>query len=145
MKQLLTIFLLVATLAGAGFGDELPVDDQPAVSKFRERISLRFLCDYNFMMIKNSAYGDEPLSSNRPVDVGVGFGYDSLFTLFGTPWDISFDFKYGLPFTTSNGHSDSKTFETGLDLFRGTGGLPPRFAITAVFPRTWKTATMTVL
>lgn len=119
MKQLLTIFLLVATLAGAGFGDELPVDDQPAVSKFRERISLRFLCDYNFMMIKNSAYGDEPLSSNRPVDVGVGFGYDSLFTLFGTPWDISFDFKYGLPFTTSNGHSDSKTFETGLDLFPG--------------------------
>ena len=123
MKQFLNILLLVATLVGVVFGDEPQVDDQPAVSKFRERISLRFLCDYNFMMIKNSAYGDEPLSSNRPVDVGVGFGYDSLFTLFGTPWDtpwdISFDFKYGLPFTTSNGHSESKSFETGLDLFPG--------------------------
>ncbi len=51
--------------------------------------------------------------------MGVGFGYDSLFTLFGTPWDISWDFKYGLPFTTSKGHSDSKSFETGLDLFPG--------------------------
>ena len=53
------------------------------------------------------------------MDVGIGFGYDSLFTLFGTSWDISFDFKYGLPFSTSKGHSDSKTFETGLDLFPG--------------------------
>ena len=144
MKQFLTIFLLVVTLVGVVFGDGPQGDDQPAVSKFRERISLRFLCDYNFMMIKNSAIGDEPLVSNRPVDVGLGFGYDSLFTLFGTSWDISFDFKYGLPFTTSNGHSDSKTFETGLDLFRGTGGLPQRFAITAVFPRTWKTARITL-
>ena len=119
MKQLLTIVLLVMTLAGVVFGNEPQGDDQPAVSKFRERISLRFLCDYNFMMVKNSAIGDEPLVSNRPVDVGLGFGYDSLFTLFGTSWDISWDFKYGLPFTTSNGHSDSKSFETGLDMFPG--------------------------
>jgi hypothetical protein len=119
VKKLLTIFLLVATLVGVVFGGELPGDAQPSISKFRERFSLRFLCDYNFMMIKNSAVGDEPLVSNRPVDVGIGFGYDSLFTLFGASWDISWDFKYGLPFTTSNGHSESKSFETGLDLFPG--------------------------
>ena len=119
LTRILPLLLLACSLFSAPASAEPQEPDQPAVSKFRERISLRFLCDYNFMMIKNTAYGDEPLSSNRPVDVGVGFGYDSLFTLFGTPWDISFDFKYGLPFTTSNGHSDSKTFETGLDLFPG--------------------------
>jgi hypothetical protein len=119
LTRILPLLLLACSLFSAPASAEPQDTDEPAVSKFRERISLRFLCDYNFMMIKNTAYGDEPLSSNRPVDVGVGFGYDSLFTLFGTPWDISFDFKYGLPFTTSNGHSDSKTFETGLDLFPG--------------------------
>lgn len=119
MKNLLTIFLLVVTLVGVVFGDEPPESAQPPVSKFRERFSLRFLCDYNFVMIQNPDFGDEPLVSNRPVDVGAGFSYDSLFTLFGTPWGISWDFKYGLPFTTSNGHSESKSFETGLDLFPG--------------------------
>ena len=119
LTRILPLLILACSVFSAPASAEPQDTDEPAVSKFRERISLRFLCDYNFMMIKNTAYGDEPLSSNRPVDVGVGFGYDSLFTLFGTPWDISFDFKYGLPFTTSNGHSDSKTFETGLDLFPG--------------------------
>lgn len=117
--RILPLLLLACSVFSAPASAEPQEPDEPAVSKFRERISLRFLCDYNFMMVKNSAIGDEPLVSNRPVDVGIGFGYDSLFTLFGTSWDISFDFKYGLPFTTSNGHSDSKTFETGLDLFPG--------------------------
>lgn len=119
LTRILPLLILACTVFSAPASAEPQEPDEPAVSKFRERFSLRFLCDYNFMMIKNTAYGDEPLSSNRPVDVGIGFGYDSLFTLFGTSWDISFDFKYGLPFTASKGHSDSKTFETGLDLFPG--------------------------
>jgi len=111
IKRLPLIVLLFAAFAA-------PIEaNEPAVSRFRERFSLRFLCDYNFMMIKNSKFDDEPLISNRPVDVGIGFGYDSLFTLFGVSWDISWDFKYSLPFTTSNGHSKSKAFSTGLDLF----------------------------
>lgn len=110
-KRTLLIFLLFAALA-------VPITaEEAAVSKFRERFSLRFLCDYNFIMINNSQFDDEPLVSNRPIDVGIGFGYDSLFTLFGASWDISLDFKYSLPFTTSNGHSKSKAFSTGLDLF----------------------------
>lgn len=119
LTRFLPLLLLPCSLFSAPASAEPQDADEPAVSKFRERISLRFLCDYNFMMVKNSAIGDEPLVSNRPVDVGIGFGYDSLFTLFGTPWDVSWDLKYGLPFTTSNGHSDSKSFETGLDLFPG--------------------------
>lgn len=119
LTRILPLLILACSVFSAPASAEPQEPDEPAVSKFRERISLRFLCDYNFMMIKNTAYGDEPLSSNRPVDVGIGFGYDSLFTLFGTSWDISFDFKYGLPFSTSKGHSDSKTFETGLDFFPG--------------------------
>ena len=122
IKRLLLIFLFLAAFAAPIEAEEIDSSavsevDNPAVSKFRERFSLRFLCDYNFMMIKNSKFDDEPLISNRPVDVGIGFGYDSLFTLFGVSWDISWDFKYSLPFTTSNGHSKSKAFSTGLDLF----------------------------
>jgi hypothetical protein len=114
IKKFLLIFLLFAAFATPIEADE---SETPAVSRFRERFSLRILCDYNFMMIKNSQFDDEPLISNRPVDVGLGFGYDSLFTLFGVSWDFSWDFKYSLPFTTNNEHPKSKAFSTGLDLF----------------------------
>ena len=99
VKSVLKIFLFALVFAGFAFA-EAQDSDEPSVSKFRERFSLRFLCDYNFVAIWNSAYNNSMLNSNRPVDVGIGFGYDSLFTTFGISWDVSADFKYSLPFTT---------------------------------------------
>ncbi len=87
------------------------------ITTFRERISLRFLCNYNFVAIWNSAYGKEALISNRPVDIGIGFGYDDLFSLFGTSWDFSWDLKFSLPFTYSDDKARSIAFELGLDFF----------------------------
>ncbi len=75
MKCVLKIFLLALVFAGFAFA-EAQDGDEPSVSKFRERFSLRFLCDYNFVAIWNSAYNNSMLNSNRPVDVGIGFGYD---------------------------------------------------------------------
>jgi len=111
-------FLLVTVLAGIALAQDPAAGS--GVRKFREKFSLRFLCDYNFVAIWNSAFGSDALSSNRPVNVGAGLGYDDLFTLFGTSWDVSWDFKFAIPFTTSDDRSDTQGFETGLDFFPGS-------------------------
>lgn len=113
MRRIINCICVILLFAVATFA----LDSESGVTKFRERISLRFLCNYNFVSLWNSAYNKGILISNRPVEVGIGFGYDSLFTLFGSSWDISWDFKYSLPFTISDGRSRSQAFETGLDFF----------------------------
>ena len=121
MIRALLIFILVSinvALANA---------DSAGVSTFRERFSLRFLCNYNFVSIWNSELKDDYLISNRPVDLGLGFGYDSLFTLFGSSWDFSWDFKVALPFTTSKGKSSTQSFETGLNFFPRNWWLEGKF------------------
>jgi len=125
MKPIPKTMLTVLALAGACLASEptpstnqLPEQDSE-ISTFRDRFSLRFLGTYNYMSIQNSAYGEEPLESNRPINLGIGVGYDSLFTLFDYPWDISLDIKYALPFTTSKRHSKSQAFETGVNFFPG--------------------------
>lgn len=116
---------MVLTLAGACLASEPAQENnqQPEqdseISTFRSRLSLRFLTNYNFVSIQNSAYGDQPLESNRPLNLGIGFGYDSLFTLFDKSWDLSLEFRYNLPFTTSDGHTNSHAFESGLNFFPG--------------------------
>ena len=132
MKSVLKIFLFALVFAGFAFAESQD-SDEPSVSKFRERFSLRFLCDYNFVAIWNSAYNNSMLNSNRPVDVGIGFGYDSLFTTFGISWDVSADFKYSLPFTTSKEKSDTQAFETGLDFFPGNWWLAAKLRFYSGF------------
>lgn len=116
---------MVLTLAGACLASEPAQENNqqpeqdPEISTFRSRLSLRFLTNYNFVSIQNSAYGDQPLESNRPLNLGIGFGYDSLFTLFDKSWDLSLEFRYNLPFTTSDGHTNSHAFESGLNFFPG--------------------------
>ena len=116
---------MVLTLAGACLASEPAQENNqhpeqdPEISTFRSRLSLRFLTNYNFVSIQNSAYGDQPLESNRPLNLGIGFGYDSLFTLFDKSWDLSLEFRYNLPFTTSDGHTNFHAFESGLNFFPG--------------------------
>ena len=116
---------MVLTLAGACLASEPAQENNqqpeqdPEISTFRSRLSLRLLTNYNFVSIQNSAYGDQPLESNRPLNLGIGFGYDSLFTLFDKSWDLSLEFRYNLPFTTSDGHTNSHAFESGLNFFPG--------------------------
>lgn len=129
MNRCLNIFLMVLLLTAGVFaagapGSEVETaaegkEDSSAVTKFREKFSLRFLCDYNFIAIWNSAYGSGGLKSNRPINIGAGFGYDDLFTLFGTSWDVSWDLTFALPFITSGETSKTQAFETGLDFFPG--------------------------
>lgn len=116
---LIKIFLLTLCFVGFGFANSVvdSLDENSEISTFKERISLRFLCNYNFVSFWNTAYSKNQLNSNRPVDVGVGVGYDSLFTLFGKSWDFSFDFMYSLPFTASDEKSRSHAFETGINFF----------------------------
>ena len=121
MTRALLIFVLVLVNAA------LANSDSTSISTFRERFSLRFLCNYNFVSIWNSELKDEYLISNRPVDLGLGFGYDSLFTLFGSSWDFSWDFKFALPFTTSNGKSSTQSFETELNFFPRNWWLEGKF------------------
>ena len=132
MKCVLKKFLFALVFAGFAFA-EAQDSDEPSVSKFRERFSLRFLCDYNFVAIWNSAYNNSMLNSNRPIDVGIGVGYDSLFTTFGISWDVSADFKYSLPFTTSKEKSDTQAFETGLDFFPGNWWLTAKLRFYSGF------------
>jgi hypothetical protein len=125
MKSILKTLQMVLTLAGACLASEPAQENNqqpeqdPEISTFRSRLSLRFLTNYNFVSIQNSAYGDQPLESNRPLNLGIGFGYDSLFTLFDKSWDLSLEFRYNLPFTTSDGHTNSHAFESGLNFFPG--------------------------
>lgn len=121
MTRALLIFVLVFVNVA------LAKSDSTSISTFRERISLRFLCNYNFISIWNSELDGGSLISNRPVDLGLGFGYDSLFTLFGSSWDFSWDFKFALPFTTSKGKSSTQSFETGLNFFPRNWWLEGKF------------------
>lgn len=79
------------------------------IVEFKRKFPVRFLCNYNFVSLWSSEFSEGSLSSNRPVDVGLGFGYKDLYL----------DLMYSLPFTTSNGRSKSLAFETGLDFFPG--------------------------
>lgn len=128
MARWTKILLLVIFLAGHIFAAETVVkfadgslaeNDSVWVQKFQEKFSLRFLTDYTLWTVWNTAYGNEGLVSNAPISVGLGFAYDDLFTLFGTSWDISWDFK--MSFLMASGEESSKidAFETGLDLFPG--------------------------
>ena len=123
MRPVSKTMLTFLALAGACIASEpAPSNNrQPEhdseISTFRDRFSLRLLGSYNYMSIQNSAYGEEPLESNRPFNLGIGFGYDSLFTLFDKSWDLSLDIRYNLPITTSNGHSNFRAFETGINFF----------------------------
>ena len=89
------------------------------IQKFDEKFSLRFLCDYTLWSVWNTEYGNEPLVSNSPLSLGLGFAYDDLFTLFGVSWDIAWDFKMSLLLTSGEEKSKIDALETGLDLFPG--------------------------
>ena len=128
MTRLPKILLLVLFLAGSVFAAETIVtvadgstvdNDTAWVQKFKEKFSLRFLGDYTLWTVWNTEYGDEALFSNSPVSFGLGFAYDDLFTLFGTSWDISWDFKMSFLLGTDEESSKVEAFETGLDLFPG--------------------------
>ena len=120
------ILLLVLFLVGHIFAAEsvlkiadgaVAENDSANVQKFEEKFSLRFLCDYTLWSVWNTAYKNEALVSNSPVSLGLGFAYDDLFTLFGTSWDISWDFKMSFLFASEEENSKIDVFETGLDLF----------------------------
>lgn len=117
-------FLIAWVLACAAYAD-IPDSTASAttgkesqhISTFKERFSLRFLTNYNFVSVINDKYDKGPLISNKPVGIGAGFNIDSLFTLFGTSWGFGWDFKFTLPFTTSDGKSETVSGEIGVDLF----------------------------
>lgn len=85
------------------------VSGMDAITEFQRSFPLRFLCNYNFLSLWTSEHREGALISNRPVDVGLGFGYRDLYL----------DLIYALPFTTANSQSESIAFETGLDFFPG--------------------------
>ena len=122
------ILLLVLFLVGHIFATETVVkiaegtaaeNDSAYVQKFKEKFSLRFLCDYTLWSVWNTAYGNEALVSNSPISFGLGFAYDDLFTLFGTSWDVSWDFKMSFLLASGEERSKIDVFETGLDMFPG--------------------------
>lgn len=128
MSRFSKILLLVLFLMGHVFAAETVVkiadgsaseDASANIQKFEEKFSLRFLCDYTLWSVWNTAYGNEPLVSNSPVSLGLGFAYDDLFTLFGVSWDIAWDFKMSLLLASGEEKSKIDAFETGLDLFPG--------------------------
>lgn len=88
-----------------------------AITEFEKKFPLRFLCNYNFASIWSSEFREGMLVSNRPIDVGLGFGYKDLY------WDLIF----ALPNTTSNRHSKSLAFETGLDFFPGNWWIQTKY------------------
>lgn len=78
-------------------------------SGFIHDFSVRLLCNYNFVSFWTSEFHEGALESNRPIDIGVGFGYK----------DFYFDFIYALPFTVNEERTKSVAFETGFDFFPG--------------------------
>lgn len=124
LKSLKNSFLLLVyvgmLLGGYAVAKETPGDSlsiekkensksESGILMFEREFSIRFLANYNYMNFWSSEYHNGALHSNRPVDIGLGFGYG----------DFSLDFKYSLPFTFNNGNSTTKGFDTGLDFFPG--------------------------
>lgn len=99
-RRLFIVVLMLLCTAAFAEGD---------ITGFERKFPLRVLCNYNFVSFWSSEYREGAFNSNRPVDLGLGFGYGDLY------WDLVF----ALPFTVSKGHSKSLTFETGFDFFPG--------------------------
>lgn len=97
--------------------------NEKSVTGFKRAYPLRILCDYNFVSLATGDASAKYLTSNRPVEVGIGFGYKDLY----------FDLRYALPFTVSNGRSKSAAYETGLDFFPGNWWLSGKYRRYAGF------------
>ncbi len=107
------VFLLPCSAAFAYDGndeseEEFVDDEVDGITEFKNKFLIRFLCNYNFVSFWSSENHQRTLLSNRPVDVGLGFGYK----------DFYWDFLYALPFTTGTA-SKSVAFEIGFDFFPG--------------------------
>lgn len=76
-----------------------------AETPFGKKWSVRGLIDYNFFLLDVNE--NESLQSNRPVEIGIGLGYQ----------DFSFDFKYELPFTKNSHSSASQGIVFSTDYF----------------------------
>lgn len=77
------------------------------ITEFERKYPLRFLIDYNFVSLTNSEFHEGALISNRPVDVGLGFGYK----------DWYLDLNFSLPFTSGDKQSKSIAYEYSLNFF----------------------------
>lgn len=101
--------LFIALSCSAVFGAEEDADSsESGITKFEKGFLVRFLCNYNFVSFWSSENHQRTMLSNRPVDVGLGFGYR----------DFYWDFLYALGFTAAK-KSRSLAFETGFDFFPG--------------------------
>lgn len=84
-------FLFAFLFCCAAFADEAAGDS--AIVSFPDKISVQLIARYNYATFSGESTGDRVLSTNRPVDLGIGGGYgdwtwSSLFTLsFGADSD----------------------------------------------------------
>ncbi|MCQ2106976.1 MAG: DUF4421 domain-containing protein [Fibrobacter sp.] len=102
-----TLFFVLSCSTVFAFDNSGFLETGGGIEIFERHFPLRFLCNYNFASLWTSEFHEGALVSNRPVDVGIGFGYK----------DFYWDFLYPLPFTVGKGQSESMALETGIDFF----------------------------
>jgi hypothetical protein len=81
---------------------------EPFLLKFENLFTLKLSVKYNFLDF-SQVPDDFKLKSNRPLDLGIGFGYK----------DLSFGFSINIPFLYDRDYLKSKSFDFSLTKFFG--------------------------
>jgi hypothetical protein len=81
---------------------------ESSVLKFENLFSLKLSMKYNFLSF-SQPLDDYELKSNRPSDLGIGFGYK----------DFSFTFSINIPFLYDRDYLKSKSFDLNFTRFFG--------------------------
>jgi hypothetical protein len=93
------IWTLATLLPGIG--------QESAVLRFDTMFTIKGTLKYNFMQFDQDISANNKITSNRPLDLGIGFGYK----------DFSFGFSVNIPFLYDQNVSKSNSFDFGFNCF----------------------------
>jgi hypothetical protein len=83
------IFSVVLLLTGILLAQSKTVPSDSVIEKFSDKISLQFITNYYFENLSGESLNDEKLSTNRPLNLGIGGGYGDF------TWSSILSFSFG--------------------------------------------------
>jgi len=103
-KIFMLLFLLSFILSGAYAREQTTQEE--TVIEFKNIAQINTSLNYNWMAYEQSSAGHS-LMTNRPWDLGIGFGF----------LNFSFGFTFSLPFLSDQNHEQSQSFDMTINQY----------------------------